>query len=70
MMKTANKYIRQVIACPNCNGAGEVLIDPGDHSKVYNKINCTKCLGSGRLVRKTAVEYEPYNEDQKVMVRI
>jgi len=69
-MKTTNSYLRKVIACEDCKGVGEILIDPGTHSKVYETQTCRTCNGSGRLIRKTTVEYEPYNEDQKVMVRI
>jgi len=69
-MKTANKYITKVIACPDCNGAGEFLRDPGYHSKTYEKHTCGICKGSGRLIRKTKVEYIPYNEDEKVLVRV
>lgn len=69
-MRTTNKYLRKVIACEDCKGVGEILVDTGTHSKVYEKQTCKTCNGYGRLIRKTTIEYEPYNEDHKVMVRI
>jgi len=69
-MRTMNRFITQVIACQNCKGAGEILIDPGEHSKVYEKITCPNCFGSGRLIRKVTIEHTPYNEDEKILVRI
>jgi len=69
-MKTMNKGITKVIACPDCNGAGEILRDPGQHVKYYEKEMCRTCEGSGRLIRKTTVKYQPYNEDEKILVRI
>lgn len=68
-MKTTNKGFRKVIACPDCNGVGEILKDPGYRSRHYEKETCDTCKGSGRLVRKTNVEFTPFSEDQKVMVR-
>ena len=69
-METTNKGFRKVIACEDCNGAGEILTDPGHHAKCYEKKTCQTCLGSGRLIRKTTIEYEPFSEDEKVMIRV
>lgn len=69
-MRTTNKGFTKVIACPDCQGAGEILIDPGSRSRHYEKETCQTCKGSGRLIRKTNVEYSPFNEDEKVLVRV
>jgi DnaJ-class molecular chaperone len=69
-MKTTNKYITQVIACPDCCGAGKVLIDPGELYKYYEKKTCETCSGSGRLIRKTTIEFEPYIDNDKNLVKI
>lgn len=69
-MKATNKYITRVIACPECKGAGEILRDPGLHSKTYKREECQKCMGSGRLIRKTTIEYTPYDIYDKMMVKI
>jgi DnaJ-class molecular chaperone len=69
-MITTNKGFTKVIACPDCNGAGEILRDPGFRSLIYEKHTCGTCKGSGRLIRKTTIEYTPFNDDEKIMVRI
>ena len=54
----------KIIMCETCTGSGVVhqreLEDPhrGEY-KEWNEI-CTRCLGSGRLIKTTSIEINPY----------
>jgi DnaJ-class molecular chaperone len=61
MKKHLNKTYTRVIACKDCKGAGFLYrAKDSARDENYETITCKTCQGSGRIIVKTTIEYEPY----------
>ncbi len=60
----------EIIICEQCNGKGIIkcstLEDYHQHIYEYWDEDCKKCEGSGRLIKKSTVEYFPYKIPKEV----
>ena len=57
----------EMMLCNSCNGKGfniySELVDY--HNRIYedDKQSCSKCNGTGRLIKIVTVQYVPYSEE-------
>ena len=50
-----------LVICDRCDGTGRTYIDVGGHKSEYEYSKCTKCKGSGRLLKiEYLPEYKPF----------
>jgi len=56
--------IKEIVICPNCHGFGykmrDVTVDYNENKRKETQINCLRCNGGGRLIKRTTVSYESY----------
>jgi DnaJ-class molecular chaperone len=55
---------REIQICSKCEGAGEIswdeLVDYHKNDYETHTMTCAACAGTGRVVKTTAVTFEPY----------
>lgn len=53
--------LAEIIICTACNGAGKVVGSVYvHHDEDQTTEECNRCGGSGRMIRKTAVEFQKF----------
>lgn len=69
-MISMNLKKQKVVICKDCNGAGLIYKDPGQHEYRYEMHSCRTCKGTGKLIKETQVSYRPYFGEPALIIKI